>query len=233
VDRITRKELKQDKFALEVGHTVEFLGEHRQQAIRYGTAALMVIVLVLGLLAWRRHQHNARQEALAAALEIQSAQISPTPVEGFKTFPTQQEKEKAAVKAFADVASRFSGSGEGDIATYYLGIIAAGQGNLAEAEKRFQEVVNEGSGRYAALAKLSLAEVYKARGKTAEGEKLLRSLIDKPNEFVSKEQATIALANLLASSQPAEARKLLQPLAASRTDISKVAINALSELTAK
>jgi predicted negative regulator of RcsB-dependent stress response len=195
--------------------------------------ALVVIVLVLAVLAWRRHQHNARQEALAAALEIQAGQISPTPVEGFKTYPSQQEKGKAAMKAFADVAARYSGSDEGTIATYYLGVIAAGPGNLADAEKRFQEVVQEGSGRYAALARLSLAEVYKARGKAAEGEKLLRSLIEKPNEFVSREQATIALANLLATSKPAEARKLLQPLAASRTEISKVAINALSELPAK
>jgi len=41
-------------------------------------------------------------------------------------------------------------------------------------------------------------------------EKLLRGLIAKPTEFVSKEHATIALAELLGSSQPAEARKLLK-----------------------
>jgi predicted negative regulator of RcsB-dependent stress response len=233
VDRITRKELKQDKFALEVGHTVEFLGEHRKQAVWYGTAAVVAIVAIIVVLAWRRHQHTERQQALAAALEIQSAQISPTPAEGFKSYPSQQEKDKEAVKAFADVASRYSGSDEGTIAAYYLGVIAADQGNLDAAEKHFRLALDGANERYAALTKLALADVLKAKGNLAEGEKLLRSLIEDPNEFVSKEQATIALAELVASSKPAEARKLLEPLRTERSAISRTAMNALNELPAK
>ena len=48
----------------------------------------------------------------------------------------------------------------------------------------------------------------------AEAEKLLRSLIDDPTILVSKEQATIALAKVVAKKNPAEARKLLEPLRA-------------------
>ena len=44
--RITRKELKSDKFALEVGQTVSFFEEHRQEILRYGAIALGVAVLV-------------------------------------------------------------------------------------------------------------------------------------------------------------------------------------------
>ena len=40
MSRITRKELKTDKFALEIGHTVTFFEEHRQEIIRYGGVAL-------------------------------------------------------------------------------------------------------------------------------------------------------------------------------------------------
>ena len=36
--RITRKDLKTDKFALEVGHTVDFFEEHRREVVRYGAA---------------------------------------------------------------------------------------------------------------------------------------------------------------------------------------------------
>jgi hypothetical protein len=64
----------------------------------------------------------------------------------------------------------------------------------------------------------------------AEAEKLLRSLIAKPSAFVSKEQATIALAELLASRNPAEARKLLEPLRSARPAISQAAIAALGAL---
>ena len=36
MSRITRKELKTDKFALEVEHTVSLFEQHRQEIIRYG-----------------------------------------------------------------------------------------------------------------------------------------------------------------------------------------------------
>ncbi len=45
MDRLTRHELKSDKFVEEVGQTVHFLDEHRQQAMRYGGFALAVVVL--------------------------------------------------------------------------------------------------------------------------------------------------------------------------------------------
>ena len=54
--RITRKELKTDRFALEVGHTVDFLEEHRGLILRIGGAALVVILLVAGIVYYRRHQ---------------------------------------------------------------------------------------------------------------------------------------------------------------------------------
>ena len=50
VDRVTRKELKADRFAQEVGHTVEYVSEHRKQVIRYGTIAAAVLVVVIGVI---------------------------------------------------------------------------------------------------------------------------------------------------------------------------------------
>ena len=40
--RITRKELKTDKFALEVEHTVNFFEEHQKEIIRYGASPRVV-----------------------------------------------------------------------------------------------------------------------------------------------------------------------------------------------
>lgn len=230
MDRLTRKELKSDKFALEVEHTVEYVSEHRKQVIRYCTAGAIVLLLVFGTYGYRRRQHTLRQEALAAALEIYQAPLGPSPSELIRSFPTAQDKEKAAAKAFTDVATKYAGSDEGTIARYYLGIVAADGGRLADAEKALKEVADSGEKNYASLAKLPLAEIYKSEGKTAEGEKVLRSLIAKPTDFVSKDQATIALARLLASSNPAEARKLLEPLRTTRGAVSRTALTALSEL---
>lgn len=231
MDRITRKELKQDRFAQEVGHTVEYLGEHRKQAIRIGAAALAVIVLVAGFLAWRRYDQRARATALANALEINNAPVGDDP-SAVRSFPTAEAKRKESVKAFSDVAAKYSGSDEGVIAQYYLGSIAAGEGNFPEAEKQLRVALDDGSGNYASLAALSLANVYAAEGKTAEAEKLLRGLMNKPTEFVSKQQAQLALGNVLAGSKPDEARKLLEPLRTESGAVSRAAISALADLNA-
>jgi len=232
VDRLTRKELKQDRFALEVERTMEYVSEHRKSIVRYAAIGVAVVVLVLGFLAYRRHQQTARQAALTAALEIQNAAIGTPPNEFVRAYPTEQERNEAAKKAFSEVAAKYSGSDEAIISEYYLGTIAASEGKNDEAEKWLKSVVDSGNANYASLAKLTLAQIYKAQGKLGEGEALLRSLIDKPTEFVSKEQATIELADLIASSKPDEARKLLEPLRTERSAISRVAIAKLGELSA-
>jgi predicted negative regulator of RcsB-dependent stress response len=232
VDRITRKGLKQDKFAVEVTHTVDFLAEHRTQAIRYGIAGLVVVVLLVGFFTWRSHEAAARRAALSAVLELRQAPVGPSQGDPLvRTFPTEQEKTKAVLAALSDVASKYSGTEDGTVAQFYLGTMAADQGNLAGAERALKEVIDSGGANYASLAKLSLAEIYKSEGKTSEGEKLLRSVVEKPSEFVSKEQATIALARYLAPTNPAEARKLLEPLrVVQRGAISRAAINELGSL---
>jgi TolA-binding protein len=145
VDRLTRKELKRDKFALEVEHTVEYVSEHRKAVIRYSVIGAVVLVAVLGFFAFRRQQQGARHEALTSALEIQQAAVGPAPNEFVRAYPTEQAKNEAATKAFADLSAKYSGSDEGAIAEYYLGTIAADQGKNAEAEKWLKEVIDSGN----------------------------------------------------------------------------------------
>jgi predicted negative regulator of RcsB-dependent stress response len=231
VDRITRKELKQDKFALEVGQTVEFFSEHRRQSVRYGAAGLIVILLIVGFFVWRAHQRTVRETAMAAAIEIRRAQVGPPMGDDqTKTFATEQDKVKAELAAFGDMAAKYSGSMEGTVAQYYVGAIAASQGNTKGAEAAFKEVIDSGDANYASLAKMALADVYQGLGKAADAEKLLRSLVDKPTDFVSSEQATMALARCIAPSRPGEARKLLQTLLVARPAVSRVAAAEMNSL---
>jgi predicted negative regulator of RcsB-dependent stress response len=231
VDRLTRKELKKDVFAQEVGHTVEYVAEHRRQFIRYGLAALAVVVLLAGYFYYSKRQHAVRQRELAAATRIQDAGVGPsTGRESILTFPTVEEKNKAAVKAFTELAARHSGTEEGAIAQYYLGTVAADEGRLDEAVKWLKSAAESGSDEYASLANLSLAQVYHLQGKTAEAEKLLRALMAKPTMFVSKEQAIIMLARVLSATKPDEARKLLEPLRTHPGAVSRVALTVLGEL---
>jgi predicted negative regulator of RcsB-dependent stress response len=229
VSRITRKELKSDKFALEVEHGITLFEEHKKEISRYGTIALAVAVLIAGYVVYSRHERSAREQALASAIRVQEAPVGPPQGPGM-SFPTQEAKDTQALRVFSDLQSKYSGSAEGQIAQYYLGAIKADQGKLAEAEKLLNDLVQRGDQKYADLAKYSLAQIYFGDGRDAQGEKVLRELIDRPSDFVSKDQATIALARFLAPKKPAEARKLLEPLRTQPGAVSQIALSLIGEL---
>jgi predicted negative regulator of RcsB-dependent stress response len=232
--RLTRKELKSDKFALEVQHSVEFVSEHRQQLIRWGGIGVAVVILAVAFFVYRNHESGVRQEALHRALMLQNSIVGGPASELIPTFPTAADRDKAVTQAFNDLATKYKGTDEGTIGEYFLGTNAADKGNLAEAEKRFKDVVDSGNSNYGSLAKLSLAQVYGAQGKLGDGEKLIQSVIDHPTDLVSKEQATLALGELIQKSDPQRALKLLEPLRSSpRGDVSKAAITAVSETPRK
>lgn len=230
MDRVTRKELKQDKFVAEVGHSVEYLQEHRSQLLRYSGIGAVVVLLAVGGWGWVRYQHVQRQQALAEAMRTWDAVLGNSPSPAFVAFPTQADKDKAIAKVFGELAAKYSGSDEGAYASYMLGAAAVNQGKLMESEKFFKAAVDSGRTEPAGLAALSLAEVYQSSGKTAEAEKLLRELMAKPTTLVSKEQATLALARLLAKSKPQEAKNLLAPLRSQSGTVSRAAISAWTEL---
>jgi predicted negative regulator of RcsB-dependent stress response len=233
VARITRKELKTDKFALEVEHGLSFFEEHQAEIIRYGGVALAVAAILFGFFSYRRHQQTVREEALSRAIQIQETAVGPAAQGVSNSFPTQQVKDQAALKAFGDVASKYSGSDEAEIAQYYMASIHADQGNLAEAEKGFQEVAQRGNARYASLAKLSLGQVYFAEGKPDLAQKTLSDLAAHPTIFVSADQANIALARGLMATNPAEARKLLDTLKNRQGATGQVALTLYGELPAQ
>jgi len=229
VDRKTRKDLKSDKFALELQHGFEFMSEHREQVKRYGPIVLALIVIGVAIFFYNRHQVDVREKALADATRIDNARVGPAPP-GFLTYPTQQEKDAARTKAFTELAAKYHGTQEGAMAEFYLASDAVDQGNMAEAEKRFKDVMDSAPDTYASLAKMSLAKVYSFEGKDAEAEKILRDLVAHPTISVSKEEAQIQLAIVIGKKNRDEAHKILEPLRTERTAISRAAVQALGEV---
>ncbi|MBC7925080.1 MAG: tetratricopeptide repeat protein [Bryobacteraceae bacterium] len=232
MDRAHRQELKHDKFVDQVGQGIEYASGHRTQVIRYAIVAAVVVAVAAGGWAWMKQQESVRQDALRVAVRSQEAQIGQPNTAFMIGFADQKTKEVAVQKAWQDLASKHGGSTEGVVAEYYLGVNAADQGNLPEAEKRLKLVADSGKSPYSSQAKLSLARVYSSLGKNGEAEKMLRSLMNEPTILVSKEEATLALGRLLATTNQAEARKLLEPLRSSRGPISRAAISTLSEIPA-
>jgi len=229
VDRFTRKELKTDRFAAEVGHTMEFLGRHRRQATLIGGIALGILLVGVGTYFYQQRQHLVRQRELRTALRTHQAGVGPGGSPFLVSFETQQEKDEAVDRHFHDLVSNYPGSDEAIIATYYLGVVVSDKGRPEEAEKYLKQVVESDNEAYASQAALALAGVYQGQGRTEEAEKLLRKLMENPTILVSKEQATLALARLVAPDKPKEARELLEPLRTERGAVSRAALTALGE----
>jgi len=230
VARITRKELKTDKFALEVEHTVTFFEEHQQLIYRYGGMVVAAAVLFTAYTFYSRHQHAKREQALYQAIQVEEAPVGPPNPGTNMSFPTQAAKNQVAIKAFSDLQSQYSGSSEAEIAEYYLGSISADEGKLADAEKSFKHVADKADTGYASLAKLALAQIYFADGRDPQAEAILKDLSDHPTEFVSKDQASITLARYLIAKKPAEARKILDALRVKPGAVGQAALTMYAEL---
>ena len=228
--RITRKELKSDKFAQEVGLTVTFFEEHQKDVVRYGGIGVAAVLLVSGFFIYQRHEHAAREEALAQAIRVQETPVANVATNGQQIYQTQDAKDQAAIKAFADIESKYSGSDEAQIAEYYLGCVHSDQGKMADAEKNFLNVANRGDKNYASLAKVALADIYFSDGRVDQGEKMLRDLMEHPTIFVSKEQAALSLAKHLIGRKNAEVRKLLAPIKDGKSPVASIAQTMYAQL---
>lgn len=229
MDRQTRHELKSDKFVEEVGHTVEFIEHHRSQVIRYASIGIAVVVIAAGAWFYTSNARAKRQSLLGDAIMLVNANIGPAGQGGI-TFPTQEAKDKAVEKAFNDIVTNHSGTDESGVAMYMLGLNAADKGKMADAERLLRQATESAGKEHASLARLALADVLAANGKAADAEKELRALVANPTAMVTKDQATLNLARMLAKTNRAEARKLLDPLRASSGPASASAISLISEL---
>jgi predicted negative regulator of RcsB-dependent stress response len=227
---ITRRELKEDKFAVEVGHGVQYVAGHRKNFILYGAIALAVVVIGAGIFYYRSSQSSARNQELGEAIALTNAPVGQANPTGGPSFPTEQAKTDAVSKALSRVTSDYSGSEE----AYVAGFLLAGQlndaGKLPEARTKYQDVADHASSNYSSLAKLALAQIDFAEGKSSGAEALLKGLMDNPTDLVSKEEATLAYAKGIGAKRPAEARKLLTSLITPPSDVSPIASAALAEL---
>jgi predicted negative regulator of RcsB-dependent stress response len=230
VNRITRKQLKHDKFAEEVGQTFSFLTEHRTEVIRYGSIAAVVLVLIGGYLLYSRHEATVREAALQQAIRIDQAIVGNAPTATSLAFPTKEAQEKARMKAFSDLMTDYHGTAEGAIGALYVAADEADKGNLAGAEKIYQDVIDSSPKDYGSLAQMALADLYFGEKKITEAKTLLQALIDHPTDLVSSEEAQLELAKIETASNPQEAMKLVTPLETSRTAISKVAVQEASQI---
>jgi TolA-binding protein len=170
-----RHKLKENAFAITVGHAREVIAS-RQRDIIWAAAAVVVLLAVVGGYAWWRQSTAGRgTELLATALAVYEAPVVPLPaptpggappVQQPGTYVTEQAKLEAALPKFIDAADTYPSTSAGIAARYHAASILAALGRYSEAEQRFQEVVaRAGTTLYARTGRLGLAETQVAQKK--------------------------------------------------------------------
>ena len=210
---MTRHELKEqlqhDAFTDNVSGVLSYASSHREKLTRWAIVVGALLIVAAAVMWFAAHQREQRRNDLQAAFAVYEAPVGTATVG--KSFPTQDDKNKASLKAFSSVAAKYSGDAEGKIARYYVGTLKAQTGDAKGAETDLRAVASAG-GECSALAKIALSQLLSGENRQSEAQTLLREVVNKPTDLVSKSQAQLLLAQSLQSTNPAEAKKLLQSL---------------------
>lgn len=211
---MTRHELKEqlqhDQFTESVSGALRYASAHKERMTQWGVIAGVVLLLAGAAIWFNSYRRAQRVQDLQAAFNVLDTPVGPHN-DYSKTFATEEEKRKASIHALIDVVAEDRGTREGYLAQYYLGTLKAQNNDIAGAEADLRVVANSSSDA-AALAKIALAQLYISAKRNSDAANLLRSLINKPTDLVSKAQAQILLAQLDKSVNPQESKRLLQGL---------------------
>ena len=227
---LTRKELKSDQVAVTVEQTVDYFQAHQQMITRSVIAAVALVVIVGGFFFYRSQQHGVRDARLAEAMRVAQAPVGAAGTPDAMAFPTADAKAAEETKVFSKLLSDYPGTSEGYIAEYYVAGVAASQAKMEEARKKYQDVADHADKNTASLAKFALAQIAFQENKSSDAEALLHDLMDHPTDLVSREQAIVTLANGIKAKNPAEARKVLEPLVKEGGEIAGTAARLLNDL---
>lgn len=170
-----RHKLKENEFARTVAQARGLVQNRGGDFASLGVILVLAILLAGGYGWWRQSRNGKANTLLAAALSVEEAPViaptapapgSPIPVQQPGTYPNEQAKLEAALPPLMKAADAYPSTDAGVAARYHAAGVLASLGRYAEAEQRYQEVVDKAGGRvYGRTAKLGLADVQVLQGK--------------------------------------------------------------------
>lgn len=176
-----RHQLKENEFAKTVSTVTEVVQEHRGTAALVAGIVIVVAALVGGWMYFRTHKANEAGALLGIATAMAQAPITPAPslpgaTQTPGTFPTEEARTEAVIKAYKQVGESFPGTDAAIAATYQLGSELLAAKRPAEAQQAFQTAAASGSTFYGALARLGEAEALMAQNKSDDAIKIYTDL---------------------------------------------------------
>jgi tetratricopeptide (TPR) repeat protein len=232
VDTQTRHALKQDKFVATAQSGVDWLSEHRSQAIKIAVlAAILLGAVIVGSVIYFQRS-SAANIAFGEAMDTYNtplAQPGQPPMPGETTFPTAAQRAKAANQQFQAVATQYRWLRAGKNALYFSGLTAMDMGQTGTAENDLQSVANSSDHDLASLANLALAGLYRQTNRNDLAVSVYRKLIAKPTTTVPASAAQLQLAALYETTNPAEAKRIYAQLKSDKGAAGQIAAQKLAQ----
>ncbi len=144
--------MKENEFAQTMARTRDLVNERPREVAAMAIAVIAVALILGGYFAWKASRDGKATTLLATALAVTEAQVvappppapgSAPPVQPPGTFRTERERLDASVPLLQRAADAYPASDAGITARYRLAAVLAELGRFAEAEQRYQEVVQK------------------------------------------------------------------------------------------
>jgi tetratricopeptide (TPR) repeat protein len=211
-----------------------WLGEHRSAVIRWSSAVVVVLALLITGAVVYNQRTQAAESALGAALDTYTSALAQpgAPVEK-GTYNTAAERSKAANAQFLQVASQFSWLPEAGKAHYFAGLTDQELGQTGSAETELKAAAGAWDGNLSSLAKFALAGFYHQSGRDAQAIDLYNGLIAKPTAAVPVYTSQLALADLYAAAGKTDQAKQIWAKIKDADKTGPAGTTASEKLTAK
>ena len=216
MDQQTKKALKHDQFVDTTTHSLEWASENRRSLIATSVIVLAAILIVVGGVLFYNSRATQASVAFGAAMQAYQTPLA-APGQavppGIKTYPSVAERAKAANDLFLGVADKYGMTPDGKVARYFAGLAYMEEGQNGPAESTLKQVAGGWNADLAALAKLSLAQLYRQTGRDSQAIDLYNELTAKPTTTVPGGLAQLQLAELYESQgKPELAKKIYAQL---------------------
>ena len=229
--RISRKQLKEDRFRKEVGHSVEYVASHRNQFIVWIPIAIVLLVVGFGYRQHEQSQSNAARHRLHEAINMFHGRVDTEERMGELTFPTSITKYNQTTEALEKIIADFSNRTEAHAARYYLALLEIEQKKYDQALTPLESLVADApEGEIGALARLALADLYAREEQDDKARAHYQDLIAQPTRLVPKERSQLAFGRYLVEKSPQEATEILNELTSQPGPWAVAAGNALRSI---
>ena len=174
--RTERHKLKENDFAHTLARTRELVDQRKGEFATIAVAVAALVLVVGGYFGWRASREAKATTLLASALAVAEAPVvapppptpgSAPPIQQAGSFRTERERVDASVPLLQRAADAYPDSDAGITARYRLAAALAELGRYAEAEQRYQEVIQKAGATsiYHHTARLGIGEAQLAEGK--------------------------------------------------------------------